>query len=275
MKSATFITICTLAGCSPTIAESDPHFPKFIAHRGASHAAPENTLAAIQLAWQEGADGVEADFHLTKDGEIVAMHDKDTLRTTGNKLVVAETTWPELQKLEAGAWKAEKHRGEPIPLLAQILDAIPKDKHFLIEIKSGPETIAPLRKILEEKSSAIQPEYLVIISFDAEVIRASRKQIPHIQAHWISSMKNFGEPDFEQQTANTLADIGAQGFQFKYRPRLEPAWFARHREKNLLLTSWVINDPAHAIDLISNHIDFITTDRPGPLRDEILASRKK
>jgi glycerophosphoryl diester phosphodiesterase len=275
MKAASILVICALATSFIAVGQNATPIPNLVAHRGASHAAPENTLAAIQLAWREGADGVEADFHLTKDGEIIAMHDYDTLKTTGTKLVVADTPWPELKKLEAGAWKDEKYRGEPIPLLTQVLDAIPKDKYFLIEIKSGPETIPPLEKILREKATTLQPDHLLIISFNEEVIRAARRQIPHIEAHWISSMKNFEDPAFEQQTANTLADIGAQGFQFKYRPGLEPGWFAKYREKNLKLTSWVINDAAQAIDLISNRINFITTDRPGPLRAEILAELQK
>ena len=60
--------------------------PLLIAHRGASHEAPENTLAAFRLAWEQGADGIEGDFYLSKDGRIVCIHDKDTKRTAGKNL---------------------------------------------------------------------------------------------------------------------------------------------------------------------------------------------
>ena len=58
--------------------------PLIIAHRGASGEAPENTMDAFKLAWELGADGIEGDFHLTRDGHIVAIHDKDTNKVTKN-----------------------------------------------------------------------------------------------------------------------------------------------------------------------------------------------
>ncbi len=82
-----------------------------VGHRGASHAAPENTLAAFDLAWQEGADGAEGDFRLTRDGRIVCIHDEDTERTAGKKLVVATTTLAELQQLDVGSWKDPRYAG--------------------------------------------------------------------------------------------------------------------------------------------------------------------
>src|SRR5687768_5258275 len=83
-----------------------------VAHRGASHDAPENTLAAFKLAWEQGADGIEADFYLSSDGKIICNHDKDTARTAGVKHVVSETPFDVLRTLEVGSWKNEKYRGE-------------------------------------------------------------------------------------------------------------------------------------------------------------------
>ncbi|NJL18973.1 MAG: hypothetical protein HC901_01285 [Bdellovibrionaceae bacterium] len=79
--------------------------PRLIAHRGASHQAPENTLPAFRMAWQEEADGIETDIHLTRDGRLACIHDADTQRITGTNLVVAESTFTELQALDAGSWK--------------------------------------------------------------------------------------------------------------------------------------------------------------------------
>ena len=90
---------------------------EIIAHRGASHLAPENTLASVELAWKRGADAVEIDIWLTKDGRIVAIHDEDTERTTGRKWVIADHTLAELRRLDAGSWKDESYAGEPIPIL--------------------------------------------------------------------------------------------------------------------------------------------------------------
>jgi glycerophosphoryl diester phosphodiesterase len=89
---------------SPAPASPPSSLPvEIVAHRGESHDAPENTLAAINLAWQRGVQSVEIDVHLTKDGKLITIHDADTLRVTGGpkrggqKLIVLEHTADELQ----------------------------------------------------------------------------------------------------------------------------------------------------------------------------------
>ncbi|MCA9017815.1 MAG: glycerophosphodiester phosphodiesterase, partial [Planctomycetaceae bacterium] len=114
---------------------------EIIGHRGASYDAPENTLASVNLAWQRNADAVEIDIYLTKDGKIVAYHDKTTKRIGGRDQAVNEQTLAELQTLDVGAWKNEKYKEERIPTLTQILKAIPAGKRLFIEIKCGPEVL--------------------------------------------------------------------------------------------------------------------------------------
>src|SRR5690349_11659162 len=99
-----------------------------VGHRGASHDAPENTVASMKLAFEQGADGVEADFYLTSDGKIICCHDKDTERTAGVKHVISETPFDEPRKLEVGSWKNEKYRGEKMPTLEEIIAVIPAGK---------------------------------------------------------------------------------------------------------------------------------------------------
>ena len=106
---------------------------EIIAHRGASHAAPENTLAAARLAWSENADAMEADFRLTADGQIVALHDETTRRVAGTAHVVAETSLAELQQLDVGRWKDPQFAGESPPTLGQLLETVPEGKRFLAE----------------------------------------------------------------------------------------------------------------------------------------------
>ena len=149
-----------------TVMASAADLPLLVAHRGASHAAPENTLSAFKLAWEEGADGIEGDFHLSSDGEVVCIHDYDTERVAATKRVVAETPWKELSKLDVGAWKSPAYKGEPMPRLADVLDAIPAGKRFFLEVKCGPEIVGPIKKILAEKHA--DPARVTIISFNAE-----------------------------------------------------------------------------------------------------------
>ena len=102
-----------------------------IAHRGASFDAPENTLAAFRLAWEQGADGIEGDFMLTADGQIVCFHDLDTQRVAGEMRVVKESTLAELQALDVGRWKGDRWRGERIASLDDVLAVIPQGKQLV------------------------------------------------------------------------------------------------------------------------------------------------
>src|SRR6266446_92874 len=101
---------------------------KIIAHRGASHDAPENTLAAVNLAWQQGADAVEIDVHLSSDGEIVVIHDDNTRKTAGLRKKVSAQTLAELKALDVGRWKHSKWAGESIATFAEVLENVPADK---------------------------------------------------------------------------------------------------------------------------------------------------
>jgi glycerophosphoryl diester phosphodiesterase len=250
-----------------TAMASAADLPLLVAHRGASHAAPENTLAAFKLAWEEGADGIEGDFYLSSDGEVVCIHDKDTKRVAGTPLVVAETPWNELSKLDVGSWKSPAYKGERIPLLTEVLDTIPPGKRFFLEVKCGPEIVGPIKKILAEKHA--DPARVTIISFNADVIAASRKELPEYQAHWICDLKEFSDPakraDYEKQ----LVACGSQGLQFKAVSTVEGPWLAALKTKGLLLTSWTVDDSVLAKKMIGFGVDHITTNRPGPLRTEL------
>lgn len=102
-----------------------------IAHRGASAAVPQNTLAAINLAWEQGADMVEIDLRLTSDGHIVIVHNR-TARAAGTGYVVAETPLRVLRSLTIGTWEGEPQR---IPTLLEALQAVPEGKRVLLHIK--------------------------------------------------------------------------------------------------------------------------------------------
>src|SRR5687768_9550612 len=114
-----------LAACWFVIAAALPSASgqHIIAHRGASHDAPENTLAAFKLAIEQGADGFEADFYLAKDGRVVCLHDPDTKRVAGKKLLVREASFAELRALDVGIWKGPQWKGERLPTLEEVLAA--------------------------------------------------------------------------------------------------------------------------------------------------------
>jgi glycerophosphoryl diester phosphodiesterase len=134
---------------------------EIIAHRGSSHEAPENTLAAIRLAWRQHADAVEIDVHLSKDGHLVAIHDDNTRKTAGRKKKVRDQTLAELRALDAGSWKHRKWAGEKIPTLAEVLETIPETKRLFIEVKCGVEVLPALEQVVKESGKT--PKQLALL----------------------------------------------------------------------------------------------------------------
>ena len=112
-----------------------------IAHRGASGYAPENTFAAFDLAAEMNADMIELDVQLTKDRQIVVIHDDRVDRTTNGSGFVKDFTLEELQKLDAGSWYGPAFQGERIPTLEAVLKRYHKKIGLLIELKGHPSQV--------------------------------------------------------------------------------------------------------------------------------------
>ena len=140
--------------------------PWLIAHRGASAYAPENTMPALRLAAEQGADFVEFDLQLTKDRQIVLLHDTslerttdveavfpDRFRSTGDdalaarRWMLADFTLAEVKRLDAGAWFDEKFRGTRIPTFGETIDAMRGRSGLFIEIKS-PELYEGIERLI-------------------------------------------------------------------------------------------------------------------------------
>ena len=160
-----------------------------VAHRGASKRAPGNTLPAFELAWKQGADAIEGDFRLTKDGHVVCIHDETIKRTAGADLNVAQSTLSELRKLDVGAWFDPAFKGTRISTLAEILATVPVGGKIFIEIKSGAEIIPAL--LTEIKSSGLEDDQIMLICFKQEVLRELKAVAPQYQTAWLVSFKKM------------------------------------------------------------------------------------
>lgn len=176
-----------------------------VAHRGASSTCPENTILAFNTAWENNADICEGDFHLTKDKVIVCIHDKDTLRVSGKKLVISESNYTDLLKINV-AHHFDKEMSEQIPTLEQVLNTVPINKTFLIEVKSGIEIIPKLMSILNDpKFNKIK---FGVISFDKEVLRQVKDNNIKIITLLLNDIKNKMSND---TIKSNLLDINANG----------------------------------------------------------------
>ena len=242
--------------------------PFIVAHRGASHDAPENTVPAYQLAWRQGADAIEGDFHLTSDGRIICIHDYDTARVTGTKLVVKDSTLDQLRALDAGEWFKPEFKGTRLPTFAEVAATVPKGKKFYVEVKCGPEIVPALLRGIAE--SGLDASQIVLISFNAPVIRELKKQAPGFKACWLSS---FGkESPLKPTTADVLAilrDIKADGFSSKADERLDPEYIRAIRESGFEYHCWTVDDGEVARRFLGLGALSVTTNCPAYLREAL------
>ncbi len=249
--------------------------PAVIAHRGASHDAPENTLAAFNLAWEQGADGIEGDFHLTGDGEIVCVHDATTERTAGRSMIVADATLAELRRLDVGSWKGVQWRGARIPAIDEVFATIPEEKRVFVEIKCGPEILPALKKALAK--SGLQPVQTVIISFDTSVIAETKRMIPELKALWLTEFKidkNSGEvrPSAREILA-TLEEIGADGVSCRAHTIVDQQFVQTLRTAHREVHMWGVDNVATAKRLLPLGVDSFTTNRAGWLKRKLRSYR--
>lgn len=246
------------------------------AHRGASHDAPENTLAAFELAWQQGADAVEGDFYLTADRQIVCIHDTTTRRTTGVNKVVAESTLAELRQLDAGSWKDAAFAGEKIPTFAEVLAAIPAGKRFVIELKTGPEIVPVLVEQLQRFKP--DPASLQIITFNADTVVACKTQLPEIEVHWLTGFKQNKQDGrwhpTAAQVAQTVRSSGAQGVGMRgERAVIDEAFIRELNDQGVAAFHvWTIDSIADARFFRDLGAIGITTNRPEYIRQGLDAS---
>ncbi len=226
-----------------------------IAHRGSSFLAPENTLAAVDLAWQQQTDAVEIDVHLSKDNRLMVIHDHDTKRTAGKNYEVSETASNELRKLEVGSFKDAKYKGEPIPYLEEVLATVPAGKSLFIEIKCGAEAVPVLKKLLAQENPKGE---MVVISFNYEVIDAMGKQLPDVPAYWLLGR-------LEGMSWNEVIDkvnvAGAAGVNL-HHGLVNNESMQKLNEAGFPVYCWTVDDEAVALKMDRLGVKGITTNKP-------------
>lgn len=249
----------TTLGCAKSV--------EIIAHRGASHLAPENTMASVMLGWEKGAD-VEVDIYLSADNRIVVIHDSTTKRTGGTELKVKEATSRELRKLDVGRFKAEEFTGEQIPFLAEVIETIPPGRKLYVEIKSGKEILPFLKELIVDSGKMSQ---IVIIGFDLDTVTMSRKLID-VPTYWLKGTAKDKETKewipHDLQMIRVAEDNGLDGVDVHYAGVTnEFADAARSAGQKLYV--WTVDDPAEAARLVKLGVAGITTNRPGWLREQL------
>ncbi|WP_372634105.1 glycerophosphodiester phosphodiesterase family protein [Fodinibius sp.] len=234
---------------------------EIIAHRGDSHAAPENTVASVESAWQKEADAVEVDVYLSADNRVMAIHDKTTERTGDKVLPVRETDSEELRTVDVGAFKGAEFTGEKIPFLEDIIASVPDQKRLFIEVKDSERAIAPISELIQQSEKQDQ---MVIISFSLEVVKASKQQMPEVPAYWLRSARRDQDTGAYQPIDTALLEQvkehNLDGLDVNYRG-VSPELIEASHKAGLKLFVWTVNESADISTLAEQGVDGITTDR--------------
>jgi glycerophosphoryl diester phosphodiesterase len=257
-------------------------WPVNVAHRGASARAPENTLEAFRLAVEAGAGGLELDVHVTRDGEVVVIHDASVDRTTDGSGAVAEMELEEIRRLDAGYRFSPdggrtfpyRGRGVTIPTLAEVYASFPEARvnADIKKAQSGAEE-AVLRVIrsagAEERTLIASTEHAVVrrfrrISRGHIATAASRREIA---AFYVLSRVRLGA------LARPVYDALQVPVEHRGIELVTPRFLRAARSTGVRVDVWTINDAAQMRWLLDLGVSGIMTDHPEVLA-ALLAGRQ-
>lgn len=236
------------AGCGQQAEKS-----KFLisAHRGASGWAPENTLAAFKKAIEMKSDYSELDVHLSKDGQVVLMHDDSLRRTTGVRAAVWDYTLAELKTLDAGSWFSAEFKGEPIPTLTEVIHLVKGKMKLNIEIKISRSEPDIAQKVVDIVRAEGFSKEVMITSFDKATVEEVLRLAPDIPVGFIFNEKN---------TVDVFS--GAWPILSSKYTLVNAEFVKKARATGKKIHAWTVNDEATMKQLIDMRIDGIITNYP-------------
>lgn len=240
----------------------------WISHRGESIDAPENTVPAFTLSTLRNVDGMECDIHLTADKKLITCHDSDTIRTCGESLIIEETSFEELQKLDASN-KKPHYADTRIPLFADTLKVLGKDRLYYVEIKgSDPDVITAM---VDEMDKAGTPaDQVVMISFTEEIVRIFKERYPDRKALWLTGFKvnqNGTWYPTADDVISKLKELKADGVDIRGNLTfINNEYVEKVKSAGYEFAVWTIDDEPTARKLIELGVDAITSNCAGYLR---------
>jgi glycerophosphoryl diester phosphodiesterase len=234
--------------------------PLVIAHRGYSHAAPENTLAAIRLGLVSGAELVEIDVRLTRDGVPVLMHDDGLRRTAGRSERVRELDAAEVASLDAGSWFSPQFAKERVPTLTEALDIVTAERPMLVEIKEADAGEATARAI----SAAGAVDRVVIQSFLPEALAGARKALPEAPIGLLlPALEGYAREaqEWVSEVSRRVAVCGGCFAAVAY-PAVGPRLVEYLARRGQSVWAWTVDSEERMIELASWGVGGIITNVP-------------
>ncbi len=228
-----------------------------IAHRGAAGSAPENTLASVALAVEQGADIVEIDVQETADGEVVVIHDSDLMRVGGAAVKVWETTYDELMEIDVGSWYGPEFSGQRVPTLEQVLELCKGRAWVDIELKYYGHNDHLEERVAEIVERVGMEDEVVLMSLVYDIVLSMKALRPDWTVGLLTA-KAVG--DLTTSDADFLAvhvGIASSGF------------VRRAHAAGKEVYVWTVNDKLNMSRMMSRGVDGVITDHPALARQVI------
>ena len=239
-----------------------------VAHRGGAALAPENTLGAFANAIKLGADMVECDVHLSKDGELIVMHDPDVLRTTDGHGQISDLTLAEIKKLNDAAKFPGGYAAQTVPTLAELLDLVKGKVGIQIEIKlaAGNQRYPGIeRKVVDAVNARGMADQVIVISLDFPTLKDVKAIDPHIRTGALVETNWFGRRAPDQMAKEIIETTSADYFMPTAGPVNLAVVNAIHAG-GLKMGVWTVDAPQDMLRYATWGVDAITTNRPDELK---------
>jgi len=232
-----------------------------VAHRGAAGSAPENTLASIRQAIDDGADWVEIDVQETRDGQVIVVHDSDFMKLAGDPIKVWEGDLERIQQIDIGSWFGPRFSDQRVPTLERVLQEIDRgNSKLVIELKYYGHDQQLEQRVIDLVEAADMSRSVVVMSLKLEGVQKLKQLRPNWTGGLLAATK-IG--DLTQLDADFLA----------VNQNMANAAFIRKAHKaDKRVFVWTVNDPLSLSHWVSMGVDGIITDEPALAKD-ILAQR--
>jgi glycerophosphoryl diester phosphodiesterase len=244
--------------------------PLIIGHRGASAVAPENTMAAFREAIAVGADGIEFDVRLTRDGVPVVIHDSTLRRTGGLSQRIADLTWSEVAKVDVGSWFSRSFANETVPSLAELFTLFESNNSTLyLEMKcDSAAEYAPLAaaccELIDQRGLK---ERVVVECFQLPALKIVSELSSDIKtvALFEPSISNPSVLS-DQSIINKAVDVGAAALALHHR-LARRSLIEKAKDLGLHIAVWTVDDPAWLERARTLGIDALITNDPAKFRN--------
>ena len=234
------------------------HRPLVFGHRGGRKWAPENTLASFRRALAAHADGIELDIHRCATGELIVIHDETLERTTNGAGYVKDKTLAQLKALDAGSWYAPEFKGERLPLLSEVLDAVDGKAIVNVEIKNNPIAYPGIDdELIKLLAKYKYPDKIVVSSFDHGILEQFHRKAPQYKLGMLDDAIPAEIGKYAQM-------VGAQGWNPEYIA-VRPDTIATAHSAGLQVSVWTPNKPDEWRAMTNMGVDVIITDDPAGL----------